>query len=341
MRKQPLHGFTLVELLVVITIIGILIALLLPAVQAAREAARRMQCSNNMKQLALGCMTHESTHGFLPTGGWDWQWAGDPDRGFTARQPGGWLFNVLPYIELISLHDMGTGCNAENLRRMAETPVTAFHCPSRRPAIAYPYVHSGQFIGYNRPTVIGRTDYAGSAGNAAIVDATVPSSYTEADSPAWSDAKWASQSGGAKYVDGVIFRHSQCRMADITDGTSNTYLIGEKYLCSDYYNTGTDASDDQGWVMGYDTDIIRRTSIFLFSSSNSASSSTDDVSDCLPRQDTPGWPRYNAFGSAHSEALNMAMCDGSVRSVSYTIDTYTQRQLGARNDGCPLDGSKF
>ena len=82
------RGFTLVELLVVITIIGILIALLLPAVQAAREAARRAQCANNLKQMGLACLGHEEAHGHFPTGGWGWGWLGDPDRGFRQRQSG-------------------------------------------------------------------------------------------------------------------------------------------------------------------------------------------------------------------------------------------------------------
>ena len=87
MREQ--HGFTLVELLVVIAIIGILVALLLPAIQAAREAARRRQCTTQLRELTLGCLNHHDVHGHFPTGGWGWNWVGDPDRGYGKEQTDG------------------------------------------------------------------------------------------------------------------------------------------------------------------------------------------------------------------------------------------------------------
>lgn len=334
-RKSPKAAFTLVELLVVITIIGILIALLLPAVQTAREAARRMQCSNNLKQLSLGCLNHESAHGFLPTGGWGWGWAGDPDRGFDKRQPGGWLYNVLPYIELQTLHDLGgNGDKAAGCRR-ASTPVAGFHCPTRRPAIAYPYLFASTpyYANIDQPSVLGRADYAGCSGKATIDHGCPkgPESYAQADS--MTEADWRDKTvprpyyGGEDDADGVIFRRGMCRIADIIDGTSNTYLAGERYLDPDHYSDGVVSEDDNGWDVGYDYDVNRW---------------TNDNDKCRPRQDTPGYPLlYGAFGSAHSSAFNMAFCDGTVHGISYEINPVVHLHLGERNDQQPVDGSSF
>jgi prepilin-type N-terminal cleavage/methylation domain-containing protein/prepilin-type processing-associated H-X9-DG protein len=313
-RSQRL-GFTLVELLVVIAIIGILIALLLPAVQAAREAARRMQCQNHLKQIGLASMVHEEFHGHYPTGGWAWNWAGESDRGFDKRQPAGWAFTILPYLEQELLFRMDSGLtDAERRiagRRQTETPVVTYYCPTRRSAIAYPFVHDPAFINIDRPNVIGRTDYAGCVGSLWVPD------------PAANFSDYAS--GEAQEVNpdsnGVVFRVSSVTLSDITDGTSNTYLIGERNINPDMYTTGTETADDQGWDIGHDRDISR-------------------ASQEAPAPDRPGSVRYRIFGSAHGSAFNMLLCDGSVHSIAYEIELAVHQHLGARNDGSPIpDGA--
>src|SRR5690606_18074104 len=108
-NPRHLRGFTLVELLVVIAIIGILVAMLLPAVQSAREAARRTTCQNNLRQIAIAMHSHHDAIKHFPTGGWGYVWTGDPDRGSGRKQPGGWAFSILPYMEQNSLEQLGRG----------------------------------------------------------------------------------------------------------------------------------------------------------------------------------------------------------------------------------------
>ncbi|HBO43621.1 MAG TPA: hypothetical protein DD670_06765, partial [Planctomycetaceae bacterium] len=136
MKQLDRKAFTLVELLVVIAIIGVLIALLLPAIQAAREAARRARCTNNLKQIGLATLAHESAHGYFPTGGWGWKWVGDPDRGYGTRQPGGWIYNILGFMEQAELRGRGAGqpsaAKALTLAGMIQVPLDTFLCPTRR-----------------------------------------------------------------------------------------------------------------------------------------------------------------------------------------------------------------
>ncbi|WP_197531311.1 DUF1559 family PulG-like putative transporter [Posidoniimonas corsicana] len=162
MRLQS--GFTLVELLVVLAIIGVLVGLLLPAVQMARESARRSTCTNNLKQLALAIKLHEQTHGTFPTGGWGPDWVGDPDRGYSPKQPGGWIYNVLVYLEAQEVRDLGHGASAQDKRLAASTllasPLNVLHCPSRRPASLYPYAGPPQLQNADPPLAVAKTDYA-------------------------------------------------------------------------------------------------------------------------------------------------------------------------------------
>ena len=171
----------------VITIIGILIALLLPAVQAAREAARQAQCKNNLKQLALACLDHEQHNGYFPTGGWGCCWVGDPDRGIDQRQPGGWIYNILPYHRAAGVArpwrretaTRPTGRMAA--KTMIGTPLSVLNCPTRRPCIAYPNGNNWSMYDYGGflapPSA--RTDYAANMGDTSLPCGQGPASLSD------------------------------------------------------------------------------------------------------------------------------------------------------------------
>lgn len=348
-RKTNLRrtAFTLVELLVVITIIGILIGLLMPAVNAARESGRRATCMNNVKQLAAACVAHESAQGFLPTGGWAWGWGGDPDRGYTKRQPGGWHYNILPYMEQADLHDIGKGLDDATKKAQstltAQTAVAAFICPTRRKVQSYPHSLSAPYwINVNEPTTAGRSDYAANGGDFAKVDTFWRGPGSLAAGDALTEADWKSHFGTwGNGATGVVFRRSECTIASIKDGATFTYLLGEKYVSPDHYFTANQigpnyyCSDNQGWDEGFDYDTNRWTG-------------TDGPGIGLalpPRQDTPGLEDNGTcariFGSAHASGLHMAFCDGSVRKMNYNIDPVIHQQLGNRMDGQPTQIQKI
>ncbi len=166
-------AFTLVELLVVIAIIGILVAVLLPAIQAAREAARRAQCRNNLKQLGLAANNYMSANKYYPTGGWGWGWAGDPNYGAGKMQPGGWMYQLLPFIEENQVWSLGKGlqgtARGNAIKKAIETPIAIFFCPSRRNAQTVPLTSSlykqMEIYGVGPPSVIARNDYVSCSGS--------------------------------------------------------------------------------------------------------------------------------------------------------------------------------
>ncbi|MDZ7617876.1 MAG: DUF1559 domain-containing protein [Patescibacteria group bacterium] len=326
-KHHAKSAFTLVELLVVITIIGILIGLLLPAVQSAREAARASQCMNNLRQMALAHLQHVTAHGHFPTGGWGWRWAGEPERGFNHEQPGGWHYNILPYLEQHALHQLGTGLTGEAkktaIAQRLQSPVPIFNCPSRRRSQAFPCPHSTAFINAQKTSVIGRSDYAACAGDQGISSMWEgPASLAVADGMSQDD--WDKKDGGIQANQtGVVFRRSAIQPAHIRDGMTNTYLIGEKYLNPTHYLTGTPGGDDQGWDTGYDQDVLRW---------------TYPNDSYRPWRDREGGDYNTTFGSAHAAGVHMALCDGSVHRISYSIDRTVHQRLGHRADGQPIPG---
>jgi prepilin-type N-terminal cleavage/methylation domain-containing protein len=341
MKRETPSGFTLVELLVVITIIGILIALLLPAVQSAREAARQMQCSNNIKQLALGVLVHEEAHKVFPDGG-EGAWAQPdnrpvdvtlaglayPDRGSSSAPPGSstvptvtphqnwsWIYQILPFMEHQTLWE------SPNLKATAATPLAMINCPTRR-SLSQMVIRISDNPNYVRAL----TDYAANGGTDTVGGI----------SPPWGQSGNGFDAPICRRPDGTSIRSGSVTMAYITDGTSNTLLLGEKCMNNAFIGASKQmqGDDDLGWVDGWDFDSIRWGNVPPMPdwSDGSVANKMFDGHES----------QHIAFGSAHTNIFNVALCDGSVRSISYnvTFDPVFKR-LSSRNDGQIIDGKDF
>ncbi|MDO4583699.1 MAG: DUF1559 domain-containing protein [Planctomycetia bacterium] len=288
------RAFTLVELLVVIAIIGMLVGLLLPAVQQAREAARNMQCQNHLAQIAKATNVHMTIiSGRIPTGGLSCNYLGDANRGTGETQRGGWPYCLLDYLEQSALKDT-------SVQVRSTTPLPIYYCPSRRkPTLYYTYERSmtvehadGTSETAKCPKYSAKIDYAGNCGSANGVANT-------------------------KESDGPIFnRQISLQESDITDGLSQTCLIGEKYLRSEVaLSEFDDSGDDDPYSAGFNHDSLR----------------------CYGTgklwMDRSGYTQYDMFGSVHAGGMNMSFCDGHISRMSYDTNSQTLFRLLNRQDG--------
>jgi len=296
-RRIVHRGFTLVELLVVIAIIGVLVSLLMPAVQAAREAARRTQCTNNLKQLGLASHNFHDTYQFLPPA-----FIGD-----NSDTPNGWATwgaLVLPFIEGGNQY-----AKWDVTRRASMQPAEAYQpqvktylCPSR----PLPVLSISDFATPGGSL----SDYAASFGTEALYTnsngALIPNlPYVAQDATGeWRVTKWAGQTG----------------FADILDGTSNTTLFGEKHIRP---NSLRGKNEDRSVFSGVRNTHRRMMGI----------SPNGNLRPLLPPKVQTLPLANSSFGGPHPGVCQFAFCDGSVRSLKITADLQTLSYLVTRDDG--------
>jgi prepilin-type N-terminal cleavage/methylation domain-containing protein/prepilin-type processing-associated H-X9-DG protein len=310
------RGFTLVELLVVIAIIGILVALLLPAIQAAREAARRSQCINQVRQMSLAFSLHADVHGIYPDGGrsqWDDrtpvtkppQMPRIVERPAAApKQHWGWPYQILPYIEEQAVWELKKDLDVYG------TTIEMYFCPSRRSPQAF------ETQGGFRAMM----DYAGNAG-------------TSKFGASWgmmgqgTDAPVIRRLASAAVVNGKpVASPSVAPGKQISDGTSKTLLLGEKCMNVQILGQGQ-ADDDSGWVDGWDWDNVRWG--FVPPSPDWFESAESPLNESTVF--------HSSFGGSHPGQFTAGFCDGSVSSISYNVDLEIFKRACSRDDGQSYD----
>jgi type II secretory pathway pseudopilin PulG len=299
----------------VIAVIGILLALLLPAVQAAREAASLSTCANQLKQIAMGFHLHLGAHGHFPTDGWGDAWVGDADRGAGRDQTGGWTFNILPYIEQSALYQLaGDGLPDEiteqqlaGAAQAVQIAIPWINCPTRRGSGLHP-LRDTQYVNAHHTDRAARTDYVANWGDSEIVRGPGPDNL----------AAGIRGVGFIKKVDstlvtGVVFYRSTIRISQIGDGTTNTYMVGENTLPRDWLTA----------LPGHSP----------LASGHVGSAAWIPLHD--PEASPQHRPSYR-FGSAHPGGWLVATCDGSVRRMDFGVAPEIHRRLANRDDGQPM-----
>ncbi len=353
--SSPRRGFTLVELLVVIAIIGMLVALLLPAVTAARESGRRAACMNNLKQLGLASLQHLERFKHFPTGGWGEKWVGNPDAGYDEKQWGGWVYNLLPFLEQDALHDLGAGARQSgNINSPGDSAIRVgkslgvMNCPTRRGGQTYPLwtnnneKPSGIWTLPNSRVVIETSTVASVARGDYAINSGVRYSgtaYTGFAQPAGCNLAAPDQAmadyprSWGNYLkqpppwtwtsdpfSGISFLRSMIRDNQIKDGMTYTYLIGEKFVDASHYDDGAYDADNDTMYSGFGNDNFR------LASESPLNDTRDDAGASRCR-----------FGSPHTGITQFVFCDGAVRAINNAIDATTHRYLGERADRQVID----